>query len=181
MISGLPTKTSTAMFNDVRKAIIIIAATPVKFPHLGELNTFMRDIRLKSFSKDGEKILLNEKRFYEILDEWDMENPWPSHDPKYKNKKLVYRTAKEKFIKTHTAPLEHHECKRYPFLVWTSAGGSMDVRCYKCSHLYPFEIEEGKKLRSMTRVPIGQCAEALTTNKLLTKEGQNTGGGTVKV
>ena len=40
-------------------------------------------------------------------------------------------------------------------------------------------MEEGRKLRSMIKVPIGQRAEALTASKLLTKEltkGQSTEG-----
>ena len=54
----------------------------------------------------------------------------------------------------------------------------MDIRCYKCYHLYPFNMKEGTKLRSFTKVPIGQCVEALTTSKLVNKklmEGQSTG------
>jgi hypothetical protein len=163
-IPGIPTKTSTATS---QTGHFILATTPIKFPHLEDLNLFMRDVRLQNFKGSEDPILHSEKSFYLILDRWKTENPWPSQDIKFKNKKAKYRVAKASFVEEKAAELAFCKCMDYEFIVWTSVTGVVDVRCDKCFHLYPYQIDEDlSKTRNQTRVPYGQCAEALTCRRV---------------
>ena len=127
----------------------------------------MRDVRLQNFEGDQDRILHSEMSFYIILDLWKSENPWPSDNVKFKNKKQKYRAAKASFVEEKAAEFAFCKCKDYEFIVWTSVSGAVDVRCEKCFHLYPFQTDEDlSKTRNQTRVPYGQCAEALTCQRV---------------
>ena len=75
------------------------------------------------------------------MDLWKSENPWPSENIKFKNKKQKYRAAKSSFVEEKVAELAFSKCMDYEFIVWTSVSGAVDVRCEKCFHLYPFQME----------------------------------------
>lgn len=163
-IPGIPIKTSAATSQTDH---FILATIPIKFPHLEDLNLFMRDMRLQNFKGNEDPILHSEKSFYLILDRWKTENPLSSQDIKFKNKKAKYRVAKTSFMEEKTTKLAFCKCMDYEFIVWTFVTDVVDVRCDKCYHLYPYQIDEDlSKTRNQTRVPYGQCAEALICRRV---------------
>ena len=63
-IPAVPTKTSAAAS---QTGHFILAMTPIKFPHLENLNLFMRNMRLQNFEGNQDPILHSEKFFYLMM------------------------------------------------------------------------------------------------------------------
>jgi len=57
----------------------------------------MREQKLKSFSAE-DRVLREETKYNEMVRSWESENPWPSEQPAFKNRKSVYTAAKEAYI-----------------------------------------------------------------------------------
>jgi hypothetical protein len=148
LLPVIPTKSSIAQ-KDTNP--VVFGSTPVRFPHLPVLNRLMRESRLaENFDAANDPVLEKESQFYELL-----------------NSYTGAKKKKESWVVEHANRMEVDKCTGYKYLVWTSADGIPDARCYKCSHLFPFQATEPDKSRNAGQFPLGQCAESVTCARIL--------------
>jgi hypothetical protein len=123
---------------------LAFASSPIHFPFHPDLTKFFQMHRLTNFNSPKDNILDQKLEFYSKMSA-KKQSGWPDTD----------------------GCSQYSSLANWTLCVWDTAGGKQDTRCYKCSHLYGFSCKEPEKLRSKGTFPVGQCAEALLTRRIL--------------
>ena len=111
----------------------------MKFPHLPTLTYFMRQVRLRNFN-EHDVVLSTEEQLWQFEAEYDAKFSRPP-----KNIEVKHNQNRRLFMEEQVKPIAIMECSEWSFLVWNTVEGNKDIRCWKCSCLYPFCIKESGK------------------------------------